>query len=277
MFPNFLVARNIAEQLKRGLRIVTDAPDARPDSLASPTWVTLPSSLVRPGNAKRARGTRDPADINLIVGHVSDVTGGFGVQRWGEDGWKTWLAALRLEDVPAPLLLDLLRDVIPEGSEDRLVADLLALCSRLAQLPYHRLASRKLGEVKNRPLEHRTWASGAGNGGVSFAMDCGHREQLDSPFIQAGINALCGLAYGLTSHGDPNREIFYAPHGCFSRQRWNDTHRIVHLAVVKPAIEQIRFAGVNISIDYERAVDGGRAITTRDDPEAHYDTKGRRV
>lgn len=275
MFPNFLVARNIAEQLKRGLRIVTDAPDASPDSLASPTWVTLPPSLVRPENAKRARVERDPADVDLIVGHVSDVTGGFGVQRWGEDGWKTWLANMRSGGVPSGLLEDVM-GAQPTSDQDAAVL-LLALCSRLAQLPYHRMASRKLGEVKNRPLEHRTWASGAGNGGVAFAMDCGHREELNNPFIQAGINALCGLAYELTNHGDPNREIFYAPHGCFSRQRWNDTHRIVHLAVVKPAIEQLRFAGVNISIDYERAVDGGRAITTRDDPEAHYDTKGRRV
>jgi len=281
MLPNYLTARNILEQAKRLARVVTDPPTAAPERLRDFTSIRLPPGLVRPENAKRYAQERDPAGIDLLVGHVTDVTWGFGVQKWGKDGWSTWARRLRDGDIPSVdgEAFSLLEDIKAEFGplSDAGLAEVLAHLSRLAQLPYHRLASRKLGEVENRPFHHRTKASGAGNGGIALAMDCGHREEIDDAFVQAGQNMVLGAYFELTEHGDPERPITYDPHGVFARSRWNDTHRIVHLRVYKPAIDELRRGGHNVCIDYERAEAGGRQITTRDDPEAHFDTKGRRV
>ena len=281
MLPNMLTARNILEQAKRLARVVTDPPGAPPSRLREFTSIRLPPGLVRPENVKRYAQERDPAAIDLIVGHVTDVTGGFGIQKWGKDGWQTWLKRLRGGDVPSIKgeAFSLLEDIKAEFGRlsDRELAEVLALCSRYAQVPYHRLASRKLGELENRPFGHRTKASGAGNGGIALAVDCGHREEIDNAFVKAGQNMVAAAVVELVAHGDPRRPIAYAPHGCFSRSRWNDTHRIVHLRVYKPIILQLRRESYNVYIDYERAVSGGRAITTRDDPEAHFDARGRRV
>lgn len=281
MFPNMLTARNILEQAKRLARVVTDPPAVAPERLRDFTSIRLPPGLVRPENAKRYAQERHPAHIDLIVGHVTDVAGGFGVQKWGKDGWRTWDKRLRDGDIPSVdgEAFSLLEDIKQEFGplSDRELAEVLALCSRYAQVPYHRLASRRLGEVENRPFRHRTKASGAGNGGIALAMDCGHREEIDDAFIEAGKNMVHGAYHDLAERHGPERVVFYAPHGCFSRSRWNDTHRIVHLRVYKPAILELKASGYDIRIDYERAEAGGRQLTTRDDPEAHFDTKGRRV
>lgn len=278
MWPNFLTLRNTAEQLRRLTRLVDEAPQASDDRLRSADFIHLPASLVRPENRKRSKVERDPRAIDTLVGHVTDVRGGFGVQKWGPDGWKTWAKALMNGDVSNTLRGDLHIEIGGEGGgvPDDEMARALALCSRYAQTPYHALASPKLGEIANRPFEHRTYAAGAGNGGVSMAMDCRHRESISEAFAQAGRNMVRGVVRELRATGNTKR-LRYTVHGQWSRQRWNDTHREAHLAVYKPAILELQAEGEAIYIDYEHSADGGRPLTTRDDPDAHFDTKGRRV
>ena len=274
MIPNFLTIRNASEQIKRLLRVIDEAPASEREQLTAPSVVRLYEMPLRPENRKRAAGIRNVADIDLIVGHVTDVTGGFGVQRWGPDGWHTWERRLYGGDVPLGILADLRREF--GALSDRDLAKLLALCSRLAQLVYHRLCSRKLGSCINRPFEHRTWASTHGNGGIALAMDCGHREVIDDDFAKAGREMVRRAYFDLREAGAPYL-IRYATHGSFSKHRGNDTHREAHLKVFKPAVLELQAEGEDIRIDYEAAVGGGRALTTRDDPDAHFDPRGRRV
>lgn len=282
MWPNFLTLRNAAEQLQRLARIVGEAPQAPDDSLTTATLVELPAALIRPENRKRLAGERDVSQIDTIVGHVTDVRGGFGVQKWGPDGWHTWAKRLRSGDVPGlegePLsLVEDLQDELGPVSDDEL-ARALALCSRYAQTPYHYITSQRLGGIRNRPLSHRTYAAGAGNGGVSMALDCHHREAVSKAFAAAGRKAFRALFYDMLGHLRPADEaIRYTVHGQWSRQRWNDTHREAHLAVYKPAVLELQAEGEAIYIDYEHSADGGRPLTTRDDPDAHFDERGRRV
>jgi hypothetical protein len=272
MWPNFLTLRNAAEQLRRLTRLVDEAPQAERHP-----FIRLPPGLVRPGNEKRSKVERDPEALDVIVGHVTDVRGGFGVQKWGPDGWKTWRDRLHSGDIPsmpgeAQSLLTDIRHAFGKQSDDDL-ARTLALCSRYAQTPYHYIASRKLGPVQNRPLKHRTYAANGGNVGASVAIDCHHREAISRELARIGQDTFSAL------HEDMSAErIRYTVHGQWSRQRWNDTHREVHLAVFKPVIERIADElGFDLCIDYEHSADGGRPLTTRDDPDAHFDTKGRRV
>lgn len=276
VIPNFLTLRNASEQIKRLLRVIDEAPAAE-----RPSIIRLPPGLVRKGNEKRSVGTRDVGCIHTIVGHVTDVRGGFGVQKWGPDGWHTWLKRLHAGDIPSVSgeAFSLLNDIKDSfgWQPDEQLARTLALCSRYAQTPYHYIASRKLGVLENRPLSHRTWAAGAGNVGVSIAIDCHHREEVPAELAHYGRAALNLLHEDLVA-GDPSgRPIRYTVHGQWSRQRWNDTHRETHMAVFKPGVEDIRDLGYDIRIDYEAAVGGGRALTTRDDPDAHFDPRGRRV
>lgn len=276
---NFLARRNILEQLKRLARIVKDAPGAPPESIERDSAITLPPELVRPENRKRYAQERDPASIDCMVGHVMDVTGGFGVQKWGPDGWKKWGGVM--PDWAMPMVGEMFDEFVDVEALDDGMAEALALCSRYAQTPYHRLASRKLGECINRPLEHRTKASGLGNGGIALAMDMGNREPITAEFAKAGQNMVRRAFFDLTRWWDDgpelDRRIWYTNHSMFAADRRGDTHRIAHLAVFKPAIMSLRADGLNVAIDYERQVGGGRALTTRDDPDAHFDPKGRRV
>lgn len=277
---NFLTLRNFREQVLRAAKVVTDAPRAADEQLQDLTSVRLPPGLVRKENVKRYPGVRDVGKIDTIVGHVTDVRGGFGVQRWGPDGWQTWAKRLQGGDIPEldgePL--SLLEDIKTEFgtlSDDDL-ARTLALCSRYAQTPYHRITSRNLGEVENRPLEHKTWASNGGNIGVSCAVDCHHGEEVSAAVAEAGRNMLFMLHNDLLEQGG-ERPIRYTVHGQWRRSRWNDTHRRTHLAIFKPVILEMRRYGHDIYIDYEHHADGGRPLTTRDDPDAHFDETGRRV
>lgn len=274
MLPNFLTMRNATEQLGRLLHLVQEAPAAQLEQLSTGTVVDISVMPLRAANRKRAPGRRDVSKIDLIVGHVTDVEGGFGVQRWGPDGWQHWSQRLAQGDVPDGILDDI-RCELGQLSDDEL-ARALALCSRMRQLAYHRLASPRLGEIKNRELAHRTWVSTLGNGGVGVGIDCHHREELTPGLIEAGKLTVQGLYFDLRAEG-AEATIRYAPHGCFSRQRWNDTHREAHLAVFKPAVLELRALGEDVRIDYEVALGGGRPITTRDDPDAHFDSRGRRV
>ncbi len=276
-FPNRLTIRNLAEQVRRGLHLITEAPQA-----ATPSVVRLPPDLVRPGNEKRSPGIRDVSKLDTIVGHVTDVRGGFGVQKWGPDGWRTWEKRLHSGGTPGMPgeRLSLLEDLkVALGDiSDHEMAKALALCSRYAQTPYHYIASRKLGVVQNRPLEHRTWAANAGNVGVSIAVDCHHREVISEDLAAIGMSALYCLIDDLDIEGA--RALRYTVHGQWKRSRWNDTHEEAHLKVFKPEIERLdslNGLGYDIRIDYEHAVDGGRPLTTRDDPDAHFDERGRRV
>ena len=217
-------------------------------------------------------GERDVTDIDLIVGHVTDVRNGFGVQKWGPTGWRHWLRELEAGRVPTELLDQLTEPMAPEQLARR-----LALWSRYRNTPYHQLGAGNGDVVDNRRLNSRTWASSAGNDGVAWALDCHHRQPLTDDLAATGLLSLCRLVRRLRDAGN-TRELRYAPHACFDPDRFNDTHREAHLRVVKPAIRLIAANDpYGIRIDYEEARGGGRPITTRDDPDAHFDVRGRRV
>ena len=65
-------------------------------------------------------GERDVTDIDLIVGHVTDVRNGFGVQKWGPTGWRHWLRELEAGRVPTELLDQLTEPMAPEQLARRL-------------------------------------------------------------------------------------------------------------------------------------------------------------
>lgn len=273
--PNFLTLRNFAEQVKRLARMASDPPAAIDAQLETDTAIRLSFMPIRPENAKRYRTPRAVSQIPYIVGHVTDVSGGFGVQKWGPDGWQTWMNKLNRGEVPREILDDIHRELgdLTPGELARTVA----LCSRYAQLPYHYITSRKLGVCENRPLEHRTKASSRLNDGIAVALDCGHKEDILESFAKAG-QLMIFRAYYALRQGGKTGTIQYVVHGQGDRNRWNDTHRRMHLAVAKPAVMRMRNVWKeDIEIGYEVAVGGGRPITTRDDPDAHFDERGRRV
>lgn len=272
VFPNFLTVRNWLEQAKRVARLTVEASKADDDRLRDPSCIVIPPGFVR--HPKRYPGERDVSQIFYMVGHVMDVRGGFSVQKWGEDGWRKWAKRLQAGSVPALVLEDLEREFGKLADDE--VAKLLAYLSRYAQTPYHRFTSPKVGECVNRPLEHRTKASGAGNSGVAMAMDMHHTEVITDAFAEGGQNMVRRLYFDLRKAGREG-PIAYRNHGMFSRDRWNDTHSEAHLRVFKPAIVQLQQEGEDVFVDYEFATAGGRQLTTRDDPDAHFDTRGRRV
>lgn len=275
---NFLTLRNFSEQLKRLARIVEDAPPSPPDRLRRWTAINLSRFDVRKGNEKRYPGLRDVGKIRYMVGHVTDVRGGFGVQKWGPDGWKTWRTKLDSAKIDGRILADFRREL--GGISDDELAHALALGSRYAQLPYHRIASRRLGECINRPLFHKTWASTALNDGVAMGVDCHHKEPIDVDLAAAGRNMFHRLFFDLRdarrSAGEKG-PVVYVVHGQGAANRKNDTYRIAHLAIYKPAALELQAAGEDIEIGYEVALGSGRPLTTRDDPDAHFDERYRRI
>ncbi len=264
---NALFARNLWEQVQRLVRLAEARTAEDHYAIESFDIDALPILM-----SKAYPGERDVTEIDLIVGHVTDVTGGFGVQKWGPTGWRHWLTEIEAGRVP-PRLLEQLR--VPMEPEQ--LARRVALWSRYRNTPYHQVSAGNGDVVDNRRLASRTKASSAGNDGVAWAIDCHHRQDLTVDMVQTGQLGLRRLVRRLREQGN-TKPLRYGIHRCFDADRRVDTDRIVHLQVAKPAIVDIdREDPFGVFIDYEAALGGGRPISTREDPEALYDEKGRRV
>ena len=264
---NALFARNLWEQVQRAARLAEER--TREDHYAIDAFDISPLPILK---TKAYPGIRDVTKIDLVVGHVTDVRNGFGVQKWGPTGWRHWLTELEGGRVAVSLL-----DQLRQPMEPLELAKRVALWSRYRNTPYHQLGAGNGDVVDNRSLHSKTWASSAGNDGVAFALDCSHRQDLSVDMVKTGQLALRRLVRRLREAGN-KRRLRYAPHRCFDADRRRDTDRIVHLQVVKPAIVEInREDPYGIEVDYEVALGGGRPISTRDDPEALFDDKGRWV
>jgi hypothetical protein len=264
---NALFARNLWEQIQQAARLAEKR--TREDHYAIDAFDIGSLPILK---TKAYPGIRDVTEIDLVVGHVTDVRDGFGVQKWGPTGWHHWRSELEAGRVSSELLGQLRRPMEPLELAKR-----VALWSRYRNTPYHEVGAGNGDVLDNRPLHSRTKASSAGNDGVAFAIDCSHKQDISVDMVKTGQLAFRRLVRRLREAGN-KRKLRYASHRCFDADRLRDTDRIVHLQVVKPAIVDInREDPYGIEIDYEVALGGGRPISTRDDPEALFDDKGRRV
>lgn len=262
IFFSNLSARNAWEQLQRIAKL---AEAQQPQSIFAPTAWDIDGLPIR--HRKASLQERDPADIEHIVGHVVAVRGGFGVQRWGPEGWQHWAKIIRDHDIPRAIELQLPAELLRDTEA---LARRLALWSRFRNTPYHQLAAANGDVLDNRRLRQRSYHAGAGNDGVGFAMDCAHDEPLSTWMVATGRVGFARLVQRLRDAGN-TRELRYLPHRAFTPQRRKDTHVEVHRRVIIPAVE----ACDGVRIDYEHCEAGGLPISTMMDPNALYDSRGR--
>lgn len=97
-----------------------------------------------PVKLKYSPRKRDPKSVVLLTVHVTDVEGGFSVARYLIAKWRRFL---ELGKVPRDLTTQL-PDVADLGGSSYL----LGLLERYSGLAYHRVASRRAGNVRNHPL-----------------------------------------------------------------------------------------------------------------------------
>lgn len=263
IFFSNLSARNAWEQLQR---LAFVAEPQRPQNTFAPEAWDIGSMPIRVRKASYI--DRDARDIEYIVGHVVDVRGGFGVQRWGPEGWQHWEKVIREHRIPRGVELQLPAEVMRDTDA---LARRLALWSRFRNTPYHEVAVANGDILDNRRLGQRSHHAGPGNGGVGFAMDCAHNEQLSTTLVATGRKGFARLVQRLRDAGN-TRELRYLPHRAFSKQRHKDTHIEVHRRVIIPAVA----ACDGVVIDYEHSEAGGLPISTEMDPNALYDSRGRR-
>lgn len=141
---------------------------------------------------KAYKGARDPVDRMMI--HVTGVTDGFGVQKWGPTGWRTWQrnveGMMRQKDRAAPwpedwraakvLPLEFVEQLDHHGMLLRPIPEIarfVALCSRYRNTPYHDIGSMGGYVFANRRHEQRSYhgngeAWSGGNAGIGCSFDC---------------------------------------------------------------------------------------------------------
>ncbi len=287
-----LTIRNIWEQTQKLSRIAEARISESSYAVSAFDLHSLP--ILKP---QAYPGDRDVTEIDLVVGHVTDVRGGFGVQRWGPTGWQHWLRELEASRVPPEIMVQLGRAEANAITPARIaitvsnyqkdpaktlawayseIAKRIALWSRWRNTPYHQISGGNGDVVDNRRLASRTKASSAGNDGVAWAMDRHHKQPMTPDDVETGKVGLRRLVQRLREQGN-KRRLRYGPHGCFDGMRWADTSAIVHREVVIPAVAEIHASDpYGFFIDYEAAKAGGRPIPRSWDPNALHDERGRR-
>lgn len=222
------------------------------DTSTFPVDLALPSRLYRPGEM-----------VSVVTCHVTDVDGGYGVSK------RQVAAARKLIEhgkVPAEIALQLPFDI-----DD--ASYMLALLIRYSGAAYHRLASRRVGDVINHPLTLRTSHGNGGNMGPGWACDCGSKERLSPELAAAGIASLSGLVratFERTGH-----VVVLVPHRVWSSQRLGDTGSIVWRTIVLAVVEDL--GRDMIVVGYNTRGGTGRYISTTFDPSALYDDRGRKL
>ncbi len=211
------------------------------------------------------------APLSLAIYHVTDVTGGFGVSKRRLKYWRDALVN-HPERIP-----DAIREQLPDVDIEK-NAHRLTLWERYRNTPYHTIGATNGDALRNRRLKQRSYHAGLGNDGAGWALDVGHKEELDDWLIETG-RASFRIHLMRIRDGDdpevtlPDRRIMVAPHRTVSSQRFADTSRNVHLNVIKPVVQQLDFA----TLDYDFSRGHGRPIPDTWDPDAHYNRKGQRL
>lgn len=224
------------------------------DARSFPVDLDLPSRLYRPGERKP-----------WCTVHVTDVRGGFGVAPYQVSKWRTLLAKGK---VPSDLLQQLEAPLDVEGS-----AYVLAYAERYSKCAYHRIASRRLGDVQNHALSLRTSHGNGGNAGTGWALDAEHSELLTQRLVSIGQASL-------GRHLQEQRElhdvpIIVVPHRAWASDRRVDTSAEPWRKIVRPTVDTL---GPSVAvIGYNTAAGGGLPVPRSWDERALFDDRGRRL
>lgn len=209
---------------------------------------------------------RPESTVTVLTVHVSDVDGGFGV---ASSAVKRWRGLLAIGKVTGELLVQL-PDVEDLGGSSYL----LALLERYSRCPYHRIASRRAGDVRNHPLSLRTSHGNGGNLGAGWAIDCGHGEELSDVLVAIARASLESAIREVVAAGG---RCVVVPHRVWSADRRVDTDARVWRSVVKPTVVRLAADGVPVEIGYRTSAGGGRPIPRSWDDDAVYDDRGREI
>lgn len=223
------------------------------DTTSMPVDLELPVRLYRPGEIKP-----------VVTVHVTDVTDGFGVAAYQIAPWRR---RLELGKVPAELLAQL-----PDPTDLGGSSYLLALLERYSRAAYHRIGSRRAGDVRNHPLALRTSHGDAGNMGPGWALDCGHTEQLIAELVAIGRVSLRALILEL--HELTGEVVAVVPHRAWSLKRKVDTDVRVWTSVVLHVVDEL---GPTICVVGYNTAAGGLPVPNIWDDRALYDAKGRKL
>lgn len=199
---------------------------------------------------------RDPATVRRVTTHVTDIRGGFGVDKRRVAHWR--------EVGPPPLLA-------AQGVED---PALVALLERYHRCAYHGLASRAFGGliIRNHPAKLRTSHGNGGNVGLGWALDAHHAEVLEPRFVAIACESLREtIIHAYLAGGE---QVAVDAHRCHSAKRLVDIDGLHWRSIVLPTVREL---GSTAAIDYEVRTGTGRPIPRTWDPAAHFDAKGRRV
>jgi hypothetical protein len=229
------------------------------------------------GKLKAYSMLREVDELDLIVAHVTDVRGGFGVSRAAVARWRKEIArGLRV----MPVLAAQLEEAGALGDLE-LLAKRLATFERYRGTPYQEIAAQTGDAIANRRISQVTHhgngtAKVGGNAGVGFAVDAAANEILSPWMIDTGQRAfeiLIGRV--LRASAKARRDgIRVAPHRAFAADRAGDPGPFVWEHVILPVVA--RSEGV-VRIDYEAQWGSGKPVPDTWDEHAIYDSRGRRL
>lgn len=238
-----MILRNLFEQFLRAAKLYEQQRASVPEVRV----LDVEALGLSPVKARPRSG----GDVRLVVTHVTDVTDGFGVAKSAVARWS------KVE--------------LPDGWSPRDAA----LVERYHNKGYHWIGSATFDAVRNYAPTWRTVHANTANArSVGWALDVGHKQRLTDKHVAAGRASLrrCILDAFQANGG---RALVVAPHRCFSPKRRVDTSAEVHRLVVLPTIGVL---GPSICrIDYAIFENGGRPIPRDWDPNALFDSKGRRL
>jgi hypothetical protein len=229
-------------------------------------------SLLPITKPKANKSPRSEANLDTIVAHVTAVRGGFGVAKKRLAYWRKFLESGTLilnNGDTGNLGFRLYLDVTKNAKSIEDACRVLALCERFKNTPYHTLASRVVGTVRNHPLFRYSHHAGKGNFGVGFGIDCAPDEDLSEDFIEIGQNALLNTILSIQEHSVMPR-IRILPHRAFSANRTGDPGARIWQRVICPVVE----ATEGVYIDYEAKYGSGLPVPTTWDKSALYDRRG---
>lgn len=230
------------------------------DAISRLDLTSLPFNFRHPARLR----TPDEYQATLVITvHVTDVEGGFGVAPYQIASAKRMIDRGKI-----PLHLLALSD-----------SD-IALALRLANEPYHYLASRRLGACRLHSPGLRTSHGNAGNIGPGWAIDCGRREALTPQHRDIGVlSLLMCIDDSVQTWRDvlPVERVVIVPHRAWAADRAPDPGAIVWQEIVRPVAHTPRPDGIPIVIGYDTRASDGRPIPRSWDPDALYDDRGRRL
>lgn len=238
-----------------------------------PSAVRRVDSTAFPIDLKHGARVRTKEEIaNLLIStiHVTDVDDGYGVAKYQIDRWRR---LLERGQVPVDLLR-LVTDPTDLGGSSYE----LALLERYSRAPYHGIASRRIGSIRNHRLQLRTSHAGpGGNEGIGFAMDCGNTEILKAEFIEIGRAALGDHIDEMLAIDRADERVVLVGHRSWERSRREDPGGIVWREIVEPVVDERAANGQPVVIGYSTWSGSGLPIPNTWTGRALYDAKGREL